>query len=89
MPTAPTPPTLEQMRRSCCWLWVQCPNSDCLHSAPMALTPLIIRWGRDASSDRLRRSAKCKRCGHKGATLQHPSWAGREIGFQPFPLRAG
>src|SRR5436189_5493912 len=25
-----------------------------LHSAPMALTPLIIRWGADASSDVLR-----------------------------------
>ena len=26
----------------------------CLHHAPMALVPLIIRWGPDASSDQLR-----------------------------------
>ena len=25
------------------------------------------------------------RCGRKGATLQHPSWAGHAIGFRPFP----
>ena len=52
----------------------------------MALAPLIIRWGADASSDVLRRSARCSRCGRKGATLQHPSCAGRETGFQPFPV---
>jgi hypothetical protein len=28
------------------------------------------------------------KCGHKGATLQHPGWAGAHIGFQPFPLPA-
>jgi hypothetical protein len=35
----------------------------------MALAPLIIRWGGDASSDLLRRSARCTRCGNKGADL--------------------
>jgi hypothetical protein len=48
-------PTLEQLRRTSCWWWVHCENSRCLHTTPMALTPLIIRWGADASSDRLRR----------------------------------
>jgi branched-chain amino acid transport system substrate-binding protein len=24
-------------------------------------------------------------CGHKGATIQRPSWAGEHIGFMPFP----
>ena len=80
MPARPTPPTLAQMRRSCCWCWVQCSNCHCLHSAPTALVPLIIRWGPEASSDMLRQSARCSRCGRKGAMLQHPSWAGREIG---------
>jgi hypothetical protein len=42
--------------------------------------------GADTSSDRLRQSARCTKCGHKGATLQHPGWAGAHIGFQPFPL---
>jgi hypothetical protein len=51
----------------------------------MALAPLIIRYGPDTSSDRLRRSARCTACGAKGAKLQHPSWAGSQIGFAPFP----
>jgi hypothetical protein len=81
----PTPPTLEQMRQSAPWLWVHCANAECRHRARMALTPLVIRWGRDASSDRLRASARCTRCGGRGATLQHPSWGGREFGWMPFP----
>ena len=52
---------------------------------PMALAALIIRWGPDASSDLLRRSARCSRCGRKGATLQHPGWAGSDVGPRPFP----
>jgi hypothetical protein len=38
----------------------------------------------DASSNKLR---ACARCGRKGATLQHPSWGRREIGWSPFPVR--
>jgi hypothetical protein len=78
---------------SCCGLsvmnrllrpgWVYC--EKCLHHAPKALVPLIIRWGADTSSDRLRERARCTKCGHRGATLQHPGWAGTHIGFQPFP----
>jgi|SRR5580692_8317494 hypothetical protein len=59
----------------------------CLHHAPMALVPLIIRWGAEASSDQLRQRARCTKCGHRGATLQHPGWAGTHIGFQPFPMQ--
>ena len=77
-------PTLGQLQRSHCLTWVYC--EKCLHHAPMALVPLIIRWGDEASSDRLRQCARCTRCGHKGATLQHPGWAGLNVGFQPFPL---
>jgi hypothetical protein len=79
-------PTLGDLQRSHCWTWVYC--EKCLHHAPMALVPLIIRWGAETSSDRLRESARCTKCGHKGATLQHPGWAGTHIGFQPFPLPA-
>src|SRR6516164_9506752 len=79
-------PTLADLHRSHCWTWVYC--EKCLHHAPMALVPLIIRWGADTSSDRLRQCARCTKCGHKGATLQHPGWAGTHIGFQPFPCRS-
>jgi hypothetical protein len=50
----------------------------------VAFVPLIIRWGPDASSDLLRRSARCSRCSTKGAALQHPSWAGMDLGWEPF-----
>jgi hypothetical protein len=76
-------PTLADLQRSHCWTWVYC--RKCLHHAPMALVPLMIRWGAEASSDRLRQCARCTKCGHKGATLQHPGWAGNHVGFQPFP----
>jgi hypothetical protein len=42
-----SPPTLEQLRRSAPWWWVCCRNARCLHKAPVALTPFIIRWGPD------------------------------------------
>jgi hypothetical protein len=76
-------PTLAELRRHSAWFWLYCER--CLHHAPVAFVPLMIRWGADASSDKLRQSARCTKCGHKGATLQHPSWAGEGIGFQPFP----
>jgi hypothetical protein len=57
----------------------------CMHRKPVAFVPFIIRWGPDASSDMLRRSAHCTKCGRKGAALQHPSWAGMHVGFEPFP----
>ena len=52
----------------------------------MAIVPLIIRWGAATSSDMLRRSARYTACGTKGTTLKHPSWAGEQIGFAPFPV---
>jgi hypothetical protein len=67
------PPTLEEMRQAAPWQWVNCRNPNCLHRAPFALTPLIIRWGADASSDQLRQNARCNKCGKRGADLRHPS----------------
>jgi len=52
----------------------------------MALAPLIIRWGPDASSDMLRRCARCTVCGHKGATLQGPGWKNGHVEWEPFPV---
>jgi hypothetical protein len=54
--------------------------------APMAIAPLIIRWGPDTSSDMLRRCARCTVCGHKGATLQGPGWKNGEVEWEPFPV---
>jgi len=76
-------PTLAELRQNSAWFWLWCER--CLHHAPVAFVPLMIRWGADTSSDRLRQCARCTACGHKGATLQHPSWHGSDIGFEPFP----
>jgi len=76
-------PTPEQLCRGTPWCWAVCER--CLHRRPVAFVPLIIRWGLDTASDVLRRSACCMKCGRKGALLQHPSWAGIYVGFEPFP----
>jgi hypothetical protein len=68
------------------WCWLYCNNLICNHSAPVAIAPFVIRWGPDASSDVLRRSARCSKCGHKGATTVKASWVDTEVGFQPFPV---
>jgi hypothetical protein len=34
-------PTLADLQRSMCWAWVYCER--CLHHAPMAFAPLVIR----------------------------------------------
>jgi hypothetical protein len=58
---------------------------QCLHHAPVAFVPLMIRWGANASSDKLTRGARYSAFGHKGATLQHPGWIDAQVGFAPFP----
>lgn len=78
--------TFGEMRRDCCWIWVQCADWRCLHKTPMAIAPLIIRWGADTDNEVLRQRARCSKCEHKGATLQHPSWAGLDVGLAPFPV---
>src|SRR5215475_11797163 len=79
--------TLGELHRSPGWVWIWCGRAMpyCGHRAPMALAPLVIRWGPDASSDMIRQRAVCTKCGHVGATLQHPGWWGNQIGFEPFP----
>jgi len=81
--SVPPVPTLGQIHRGTPWLWLNCPA--CRHHRPVAIAPFVIRWGSEVSSDVLRRSARCSLCGHKGATLTHPSWAGLQVGFAPFP----
>jgi hypothetical protein len=52
----------------------------------MTLAQFIIRWDPEASSDLLRKNARCTECDHKGATLSHPGWSGSQTGFLPFPV---
>ena len=77
-------PTLGELQKSTPWVRVYC--DKCLHSAPFALAPFVIRWGAETSAMKLKRSARCTECGHKGATLHLPGWGGNGIGFLPFPV---
>ncbi len=80
----PPVPTLDQLQREDPWFWVHCAGPNCTHHAPIAFAPLIIRWGFGASSDRLRKCARCSKCGHKGASLLAPSR--NALGeIRPFP----
>ena len=76
-------PTLGDLHRGTPWVWLYC--DKCLHSAPLTLATPVIRWGKNTSSDKLRQCARCTACGHKGATIQRPSWGGADVGFLPFP----
>jgi hypothetical protein len=69
--------TLQELHRTSCWWWIHCINPACLHMVPVAIVPLIIRWGPD----------RCARCGRKGVTLRHPSWRGSAVGWEAFPFR--
>jgi hypothetical protein len=64
-------------------LWVVCER--CLHRKPVAFVRSSFAEGPDASSDVLRRSSRCEKCGAKGADLQHPSWHGEQVRWEPFP----
>jgi hypothetical protein len=80
--------TLGELHRPPGWFWIACTRYPyCGHRAPMAIAPAVIRWGPDASSDMLRQSARCQKCGHKGATLQCPGWVGNGVAdWVPFPV---
>ncbi len=67
------------------WLWLHCENIDCRHARAVAVVPFVIRWGADAPSDRLRLSMRCTKCGHQGATINHPAWTDANSRWQPFP----
>jgi len=75
--------TLGDLHRATPWLWLCCER--CQHHSPLACAVAVIRWGAMASSDVLRQRVRCTACGSKGAALQHPSWEGEQVGFQPFP----
>ena len=80
--------TLGDLHRATPWLWLHC--EKCQHYAPLACAVPVIRWGAHVASDKLRNCARCTACGHKGATIQHPGWAGEHVGFMPYPIdRAG
>jgi hypothetical protein len=67
-------PTLANHRRYWSWFWIYCAEgASCHHSAPMAIAPLIIRWGPDTPFSKVRRSFRCTRCGGRKVVTMAPS----------------
>ena len=83
-PAGPVP-TLAELHNTTRWVWLYCGNYKCNRKRAATLAQLVIRWGPDESSDRLRRSIKCTACGHKGVLIYLPSWENTVTGFQSFP----
>ena len=87
---APPVPTLAELHRQPPrWFWAFCNNRGCSHHRPLPYAPFVIRWGGSVSSDALRRNLKCTACGHRGASIQLPSWADMQVEWRPFPVEAG
>jgi hypothetical protein len=49
--------TLLTLQKRASWWWLVCGNYNCMHAAPIALAPFIIRFGLDAPRERLERGA--------------------------------
>jgi len=77
-------PTLAEARRQVPWMWVLLLELRSPRGGG-AGAPVIIRWGGEASTDRLRARARCTACGGKGASLRHPSWTDSAGGWAMFP----
>lgn len=73
------------MRDDAGWWIINCKRTLCGRRVASNLKVFADRWGEDASSDMIRDNAKCSACGHKGVELTHPSYGGRDRGWEPFP----
>ena len=87
-PQPPAPTLGNMLKREPRWCWVNCTNYfHCSHHQPMPIAPFVIRWAASTPSDLLRQRARCSKCGHKGATLTHPSMGYDEAGvYAAFPI---
>jgi hypothetical protein len=67
------------------WWIIGCTNTKCGRRIASNLLPYAVRWGEDASSDKIRDNLVCEVCGHRGVELTHASFGGKHIGWSPFP----
>jgi hypothetical protein len=79
-------PTLAQIHHAASWVWLYCDRRECQHQAPIALAVPMILYGVHASSETLRRRARCCACGGLGAGLRLPSSDNPAIGGAAFPV---
>ncbi|MDQ8700215.1 SOS response-associated peptidase [Hyphomicrobium sp. LHD-15] len=77
--TSPSPErTLAEIRSAGgAWFWLYCEVSGCGRCAALPLTPLIIRWGREALRSQLLTGFRCTRCGGRRTTVRWPNSDGK------------
>jgi hypothetical protein len=89
-PPGPIPSIGELQKGPPHWCWIYCRNAFCervSRGTAIALAPYVIRWGASASSDMLRRCARCIGCGHKGAALQVMQDDHARDNYATFPIQ--
>lgn len=72
-------PTLGDLQRATPWVWLYCER--CPHHASLACAVAVIRWGPDASSDRLRQWTRCTACGSNARPSSAPAGQAGTSGF--------
>jgi hypothetical protein len=82
----PAKTTLADLQKQAGWVRAYCESIGCGHKAPLAIAPVVIRWGGDKSSDLMRERLRCSKCGRLGATLQVSTWVNNVTGTEPFPV---
>lgn len=80
-----TVPTLAALRAQYEWVRACCERIGCGHHQPLRLDPIIEKLGAGASSNRLRRGLRCRKCGAKGGAIQLPGWESLKVPHPPFP----
>jgi hypothetical protein len=66
------------------WWIITCTKPGCGRRIASDLKKYAERWGAGASSDVIRDNLECV-CGHRGVELTHPDYAGKDVGWEPFP----
>lgn len=83
---------LHMLRRAVPWVKIICEGTDanglpCTNMGAAAVVPHMIRHGPAAPISRMLAAFRCTKCGHRRASMQHPSWGlDRDNGFPPFPV---
>jgi hypothetical protein len=73
------------------WIWVYCEvrlptGASCCHRSAVKLADAIAIFGADASTDAIRRKARCSVCGGKGqSAINLPSFISVTAGWQKYP----
>ena len=89
----PPPPiaTIGEIAREVDWVWVYCEarlraGANCGHRSALKLADVIAVFGADASTDAIRRKARCSVCGSKGqSAINLPSYVSVTGGWQRYP----